>query len=51
MASSNLVTSVAYNPDGTLATMSGTAVSEARSYNTNGQVTQITGTGLNVIYD
>jgi RHS repeat-associated protein len=50
-ASSNLVTSVSYNPDGTLSSMSGTAASESRYYNTNGQVTQITGTGLNVTYN
>jgi len=40
-ANSNLVTAVTYNPDGTLANMTGTAVGETRSYNANGQVTQI----------
>jgi hypothetical protein len=46
-----LVGNVAYGPAGELMSMSGTAVNESRTYNAMGQLTQLTGIGVNIKYN
>ena len=49
--SQDLVSAVSYGPAGELLGMSGTSVGETRTYNINGQLTQITGIGINLKYN
>ena len=46
--SQDLVSAVTYGPAGELLSMTGASVGETRTYNANGQLTQLTGIGMNL---